>query len=181
MIKEINVLRFKIFSYISSFVLLFYMLNRFPHVNIQKLILFFIIIFKLNKGIILVGIAMKLSRTFKKWHGCEHKLIEIYKNGLPRTKDSMNMVRRESKDCSTIYLARTLSLTLTLTIFLFLINVTIIQLLILIMLYEVLSIYLSLMLQYFFTTAEPDEEQVAQALELAKSLDLQLIEKGILI
>lgn len=181
MVKEIDVLRFKIFSSISSFVLFFWMFNRFSHVNIQKLILFYIIIFNLNKGIVFVGIAMKLSQTFKKWHGCEHKLIAIYGNGLPRTKDSMSMVRKESKNCSTIFLARKFSLTLTLTILLFLTNATIIQLLILIMLYEVISIYLSLILQYFFTTAEPDEEQVAQALELAKSLDFQLIEKGILI
>lgn len=126
-------------------------------------------------------ISMSKNSELRKWHGCEHKLIAVYCRKRPRTVAEIHKAWRVQINCGAGIAAPVLMFPLVLIFGLLMFSTSLGNTLGFVwFLYGVIVLSLasgmfivSPLIQYFFTTATPDDAHVMSALELAARIDAE--------
>jgi len=113
-----------------------------------------------------------IEHSTRRWHGCEHKLVRLYAKNRPRTQENLVKARR-----TTIFCGGTEACVMIVApIFLAIAVLSPVPLILygLGILFLPAVVVSSFAAQYFLTTAPPNDEHYADALELATRIDTEL-------
>ena len=180
--SEMNLGFFKFLGYIGMFIILLALpipLGGNILWNFLILMLYVFMLVRWFGAFMMIIVFIKFPSVLKKWHGCEHKLIRLYREGLARTRENLIKARRESPRCGTGLFVSMFTLPFYfMIVLLFITSFLHLMLLIFFMLFT--NKFLTYAVQRFLTTQEPDEEQINEALRFAAELDLTLQREGLI-
>jgi len=139
---------------------------------------YFFILLQAFASLVFVGVFLIFllfrslnSRVMLQWHGCEHKTVNLIRQDLPLTEENLKKASRLNAYCGTTYLTLFWITSSVLVFFpfferLFGAYVFLVLLFFFVIMFP-LNLFLSCVVQYLFTTREPDAEQIQEALRLA--------------